>query len=212
MKQSLNIDKGTGAYLGRVILKSGGRGIALHPENARLDAKTIADPDKHPSPNRLEFDVVVLPGGSHDVLLHGSLWFNIPSGEVAEKLAQLIRLQADRVEQEENARTAVVNPRPGAAYNIVGEQALAIRGGLPFDLTNNPAIMAMAQAEARDNRDLRRFIPSSGNLAGLARLGLPTVRQFSPDPEISAHEQAALMNTDQKRALARKLKEADHAK
>ncbi|HEY3496515.1 MAG TPA: hypothetical protein VGK73_17570 [Polyangiaceae bacterium] len=207
MKQSLDIDKGTGAYLGKVVLKSGGRGIALHPENARLDAKTIADPDKHPSPNRLEFDVVVLPGGARDVLLHGSLWFNIPSGEVAEKLAQLIRLQADRVEQEENARTAVVNPRPGAAYNIVGEQALAIRGGLPFDLTGNREIMALARTEARDNRDLRRFIPSSGNLAGLARLGLPTVRQFSAVPAVAAREQAALMTPDEKRALARQLEE-----
>lgn len=41
---------------------------------------------------------------------------------------------------------------------VIGDQALAFRAGLPWGLTDNKAIIEEAKKECLHNRDLRRFI------------------------------------------------------
>lgn len=61
---------------------------------------------------------------------------------------------------------------------IAFDQAILLRGGAPFGLTNNPHIQREAVIEATSNRQLRRDMP--GGIKSEEVLGVPTVRAEPP--------------------------------
>ena len=82
--------------------------------------------------------------------------------DAALELSKAFRIQAARAEQ--TAKTA----------QVIADQALLIRKGLPISLTPNPAVFKEAGNEAAHNRDLRRFIP--GGVPDKVEFGFPRLR------------------------------------
>lgn len=66
------------------------------------------------------------------------------------------------------------------ANSIIMDQALLIRAGIPFGLTNRPDMLREAVKEADTNRDLRRYLP--GGIKSEAIVGTPTIIQLRPKP------------------------------
>ena len=91
--------------------------------------------------------------------------------DAALSLAKAITRQARLAEEQAKA--------PAIAL----DQALLMRSGAPFGLTNNPDIIAEAKKEAVGNTKLRRYL--TGNRAkgiGGPTVGAPTVIQHPPKP------------------------------
>jgi hypothetical protein len=84
--------------------------------------------------------------------------------QAADDLARALTVQARRAEEEARAE------------QIVGDQALLIRAGAPFGLTNRPDLLAEAAKEAAWNSRLRRYLPGvpSGE-----QWGTPTIAKHS---------------------------------
>jgi hypothetical protein len=61
---------------------------------------------------------------------------------------------------------------------IAFDQAILLRSGAPFGLTNNPDIQHEAAVEAASNRQLRRQMP--GGIKSREALGTPTVLTGPP--------------------------------
>lgn len=68
------------------------------------------------------------------------------------------------------------------AERIAADQALLMRAGAPFGLSDNPKILAEARKQARHDRDLRRYIPRPAipAIASRETFGAPTIRQTPP--------------------------------
>jgi penicillin V acylase-like amidase (Ntn superfamily) len=63
------------------------------------------------------------------------------------------------------------------AEQIILDQAILTRLGVPVGLTSDPAMLAEATKEAAWNSDLRRYIPPAraGGIASQAIFGTPTI-------------------------------------
>lgn len=61
---------------------------------------------------------------------------------------------------------------------IIEEQALLLRVGAPFGLTNHPELQRIAAQEAAWNPQLRKYLP--GGVKGDVQFGTPNIRQESP--------------------------------
>ena len=185
MQQSLNVKKGEGSLAGKVQIACGGKAVAPHWRFAKWLGRELIRPGTTPSDKPGVIDVLELPNGHVDVLLHGALWFNA-SLEDARRIGQAILQVANLVEEEEDHA------------RITHEQAILTRSGAPFGLTNHPAILAEAKKEAEGNRDLRRFMAPA--FRGRTMVGLPVLQQFSPNPRVAARQRAEHMTPEQKRA------------
>lgn len=71
------------------------------------------------------------------------------------------------------------------AERIVADQALLMRAGAPFGLSDNPKIIAEARKQAELDRDLRRYLPRPAipAIASRETFGAPTIRQTPPEEQ-----------------------------
>lgn len=81
---------------------------------------------------------------------------------------------------EENARAI--------SGELITDQAILQRAGMPFGLTSHPKIQAEAMKEAVSNRDLRRYMP--GGIKSQRMIGTPTVIPHPPTPAQRRADQA----------------------
>ncbi len=88
-------------------------------------------------------------------------------------IADAIRAQAKRAEELAHAE------------GIIADQALIIRKGLPFGLTNRPDMLKEAVKEAAWNRDLRRALP--GGIKSAVVVGTPAIIQHPPRRKTNGH-------------------------
>lgn len=86
--------------------------------------------------------------------------------DAALAVAKALRIQAKRA--EEFAKRC----------QIIMDQAILMRKGIPFGLTSNPAMQQEAGKEAAHNRQLRLYMP--GGVKSQECLGTPAVLQHSP--------------------------------
>jgi len=83
------------------------------------------------------------------------------SWDAALMLARAMTIQAKRIEEQVKA------------LSIIDDQALLMRSGAPFGLTNNPALLDEAKKVAVSDPMLRKFVPGKG--IGGPILGTPTI-------------------------------------
>ena len=98
----------------------------------------------------------------------GQTYFNMP-WEAARDLGKAIRLQAARAEQ------TAKQPQ------VIADQALLIRKGIPLSLTPNPEVFAEAGKEAAHDRNLRRYLP--GGVPSGVKFGMPRLFGRRPKAE-----------------------------
>ena len=110
---------------------------------------------------RREGDRVLLIQGGRTVL-------DLP-WDAAKDVAKAMRLQAARAEQ-----TAKV-------VQVIADQALLIRKGIPLSLTPNPEVFAEAGKEAAHDRNLRRYLP--GGVPSGVKFGMPRLFGRRPKAE-----------------------------
>lgn len=89
--------------------------------------------------------------------------FSMP-WETALELASALRKVAQRAEEYAKAN------------QLIADGAVLLRAGVPFTLSNNPAIKKEVVKEAQHNRDLRRFMKSP-SISSLESWGVPRVVQ-----------------------------------
>jgi hypothetical protein len=103
---------------------------------------------------------------AHHVLLEINGRVTEMPWEAAKDLATALRTMAAKAEEFQKAA--------GIAF----DQAILLRSGAPFGLTDNPDIQAEAAKEAAWNSDLRRKMP--GGVKSEEVLGTPVVRTGPP--------------------------------
>ena len=59
------------------------------------------------------------------------------------------------------------------AGSVIMDQAILMRGGAPFGISNDPRIISEATKEAVHNRSLRRYMP--GGVKSAEVVGAPTI-------------------------------------
>jgi hypothetical protein len=103
------------------------------------------------------------------LILGGRLLLDLP-WDAAIALSRAIYQQAKRAEELAKAE------------QIVMDQALVTRLGLPFGLSSHPVILDEACKEAAWNRDLRRYIPAARakGIESQSVVGEPTVIRHPP--------------------------------
>lgn len=87
--------------------------------------------------------------------------------DVALRLAKAITIQARRGEEQVKA------------LQIVADNALLLRTGAPFGLSNDPNIIEESKKEALYNPKLRKYLPFKG-ITSQEALGKPTIIQHKP--------------------------------
>jgi len=101
--------------------------------------------------------------GKNIILLEGgTLLLELP-WDVALALAEAIKVQARRIEEGIKAD------------EIIRDQALLMRAGIPIGLSKNPDIMKEAAKEAAWNTELRKAIPS---IKSAEKFGIPALIQY----------------------------------
>lgn len=106
-------------------------------------------------------EIAVRREGERVLLIHdGRLVDELPP-QAALELARGLTVQARLVEEQAQAR------------RIVLDQALLMRTGAPFGITNRPDILREAVKESWLNRTLRRYLP--GGIKSRAVVGTPTI-------------------------------------
>ncbi len=83
---------------------------------------------------------------------------------MADQLVKLISQQARRCEEYDNAN------------RIIAQDALLIRSGAPFALTDNPRIREAAFHEAQWGAEARKGMPLA-TVPSPRRLGTPTIKR-----------------------------------
>ena len=102
------------------------------------------------------------------VVMNGRRVLDVP-WDAALQLARAITIQARRIEEQVKA------------LRIIDDQALLIRTGAPFGITNHPALMKEAKKEAANNDKLRKYIPHvSDSIRSKEAVGTPTIIQHKP--------------------------------
>jgi len=103
------------------------------------------------------------------VISNGKAILDLP-WDAALAVAQAIRVKARLAEEQAKAE------------QIVFDQALLTRLGLPLGLTGNRAIQREAQKEAAWNSDLRRYIRHNrmGGMGSQTALGAPAIIRRDP--------------------------------
>jgi hypothetical protein len=152
----------------------------LRVQFQRAEAWTAGVPaDGQDAETTVRWDGVALQlrheAGKVLVISGGKLLFDMPPA-YARKLWTATVAQARLAEEEAKADALVM------------DQAIVMRAGAPFGLTDNPKIQAEAVKEAVHNRNLRRFMP--GGVRATRILGAPVVRMPKAKP---AAELRALM-------------------
>ena len=116
---------------------------------------------------RAKLDTVnVVREGTRVLVLHnGRKLFDLEY-QAAELLAKALRVQAKRAEED------------AKALDIIADQAILTRLGVPVGLTSRPDMLKEACREAAWNSDLRRYIPPSRarGIASQEVFGTPTIR------------------------------------
>ena len=113
-------------------------------------------------------DVRVRQDGKKVILIEeGKAILTLP-WEVALELSNAMRAQAKRAEELDKAK------------QIIGDQALLIRKGVPLGLSNHPSILKEATKEAVHNKFLRRAIPFSKGVESQEIFGTPSIIKKSP--------------------------------
>ena len=99
------------------------------------------------------------------VIRDGKLVFDMP-WDAALEFADAIKYQAHMIEE-------IVKRE-----QVVFDQAILNRIGMPIGIINNRHLQAESMHEAQYNRDLRRFLP--GGIKSKEAVGTPTVRLVKP--------------------------------
>jgi hypothetical protein len=108
-------------------------------------------------------------GGTVQLVVDGQLILDV-SWEQALKLGQALIFQARKAEEFTKAD------------QVIKDQALLLRAGIPLGLATDPRMMQEAGKEAAWNSDLRRYMPN--NLEKIEQYGTvypPTVVQEEPE-------------------------------
>jgi hypothetical protein len=124
-------------------------------------------------------------GGLVLLIGDGRLLIDMPP-IIAERLWRSILVQARKAEEV------------AKAGQIALDQALLIRSGAFFGLTDHPVIRAEAIKEAGHNRLLRSAIPS---IRSTEVFGVPVVSHETRSPYLQLRDLAARMPRDQRRAV-----------
>lgn len=103
------------------------------------------------------------------LLIDGKLVADIPH-QAALELANALRSQAKAAEEWANA------------VRIAQDQAVLMRSGAPFGLTDHPAIITEARAIAQHDRNLRRYMRRPGGIRTGEAFGRPSVRHLPRTP------------------------------
>lgn len=89
--------------------------------------------------------------------------------EAADELARALTVQARRAEELSKAMP------------IARDAAVLLRAGVPMGLSSHPKIKAEAVKIARDDRNLRRYMP--GGIRSTEQFGAPAVHVHQPRKE-----------------------------
>jgi len=90
--------------------------------------------------------------------------------DAALKLAKAMTIQARRIEEQVKA------------LRIVADNAVLLRSGAPFGLSDDRAIIAESKKEALYKKDLRKYMPFKG-ITSEEAFGRPTIIQHKPKEE-----------------------------
>jgi hypothetical protein len=122
------------------------------------------------------------------VLVVGTAVMDV-TAELARDISHALRSVARKCEEVEKAE------------NIIADGALLFRSGAPFGFSDHPKIQEEIVKTARDDRDLRRFMP--GGIKSTEVLGTPTLTQ-GPAPATleSALRIAGRMSPEERRRFA----------
>lgn len=188
----ISVTAGTGADAGRVVITCNGRYAKVPYQAARSFARDLVAPERarDDGPTR----VVVHENGHVDVLLHGSIWFDGSSADIL-RIGQSVHQVAGYVDEQVNAP------------QVIEHQGIGLRGGFEFQLSSDPKILAEGLKHARDDRDLRRYLPSSQFL-GRAQLAIPKIVQHPVEPLAAAKARARELSPERRRELRLALKES----
>jgi len=103
------------------------------------------------------------------LIVDGRVVLDMP-WEAAKELTKAITIQALKSEEIANRE------------QIIFDDALALRAGLPFGLARLPVLRREAEREAQYNRTLRRFMP--GGVKSKEHVGTPTILLGVPKREV----------------------------
>lgn len=109
---------------------------------------------------------VVQAGSKVLLLVNGSMVADIP-WQAALKVSKALRSVAKLAEEWDNAE------------RLIADQALMIRTGAPFGLTNNRKITEAAYTEAQWG-DLRRHVPAAPTIRSREEFGTPRIIAKEP--------------------------------
>lgn len=103
------------------------------------------------------------------VISNGKAILDLP-WDAAQALARALHIKAHAAEEE------------AKALDIIYDQAILTRLGVPFGLTNRPDLLKEAANEAAWNPDLRRYIKGkrAGGIESRAIFGTPSILQKEP--------------------------------
>ena len=110
--------------------------------------------------------ITVRREGTRVLLLHNGRLLADLTHQAAAALARAIHVQAKRAEEED------------AALDIIADQALLIRAGVPIGLSSRRDILELAANDAAWSSTLRRALP--GGIRSKAVFGTPRIRKVDP--------------------------------
>lgn len=116
------------------------------------------------TPNTKSF--TIRQEGTRVLLFYGNQLITSMPYQAALELADALRSQGKKAEEIDQAES------------IIMDQAILLRTGAPFGITNNPAIMGEAAKEAAWNTRLRRALP--GGVKSQEAVGTPSIVKHKP--------------------------------
>lgn len=119
--------------------------------------------------------ITVRQEGDRVLLLSGGILIAEMPWQAADQLARALTAKARQVEELQKAEA------------IAFDQAILMRAGVPFGLTNHRAILREAAKEAAWNTKLRRYMP--GGVKSQEMFGTPAIICHKPkrEEEINAN-------------------------
>lgn len=104
------------------------------------------------------------------IFMDGQKVMDLP-WDAALNLARAIKIQARRIEEQVKA------------LKIIQDNAMLLRSGAPFGLSNDPKIIEESKKEALYNPKLRKYMPFKG-ITSQEAFGRPTIIQHPPKKEV----------------------------